>query len=775
MKAILLFTVLFLVLVRGNCQGVPLGQWRDHLPYDQVIGVTSNGSLIYAATKYAVFTYDPSDNSIERLTKVNALSDVNISTIAFNQANGTVLVGYTNGNLDLIKGNTTTNISSIKNSTISGDKGIYNIHNSGTLAYLATGFGIIVIDVSKLEVKDTYIIGSGGVQERVNDVTLTDTKIYASTASGVLEANLSNPFLSDFTQWTSTSSLPLGNIEYGDIEYFDNRLWLVYNGPSSVDDSLYHQNGTSWSREATLTADDIKGIKISSGILLVSQKSYSSRISAAGVLDDFIFSNSSRKIIINDSYFDGTLTYIGDEFIGLVKSVNSWSSEVILPTGPIYVDNYSLKSSEGDVWVTGGNLTPASGLNFFSSTGAWRFSEETWTTFNKYTLPGTAFDNDSSYDYTYVAIDPSNPKKVFLSSSSRAGLLELNETGVQQVFNQTNSSLQERNGITNYYELGEGSFDEQGNLWIPNSRAQNPLSVYTTDGNWKSFNCGASLPNIRLTRSIVDRNNYVWVVAPGSGVFVYNPGSTPTNASDDQYKLLNTTVGNGGLPDNTINCIAEDLDGEIWVGTAAGPAIFYNSLNIFASGSFDAQQILIEQDGNVQLLLETEVINAIAIDGANRKWIGTQSSGVFLISEDGTEQIFHFTEENSPLPSNEIRDIAIDGKTGEVFFGSLNGIVSYKAKATQGDEQFNSVYAFPNPVRPEYQGDIVIRGLMRDSDVKITDLSGHLVFQTTSFGGQAIWNGQTFDGQRVKTGIYLVFAADQQGNNATVAKIAFVN
>ena len=177
----------------------------------------------------------------------------------------------------------------------------------------------------------------------------------------------------------------------------------------------------------------------------------------------------------------------------------------------------------------------------------------------------------------------------------------------------------------------------------------------------------------------------------------------------------------------------------------------------------------------MQILLETETINTIEIDGANRKWMGTQTSGVFLISEDGTEQIHHFTEENSPLPSNEIRDIEINDETGEVFFGTLNGIVSYKSTATEAGDYFSDVYAYPNPVRPEFDGTIAIKGLVRDSDVKITDVSGNLVYETTSYGGQATWNGRTFDGQRVKSGIYLVFASSADGSRAIVTKIAVVN
>lgn len=248
------------------------------------------------------------------------------------------------------------------------------------------------------------------------------------------------------------------------------------------------------------------------------------------------------------------------------------------------------------------------------------------------------------------------------------------------------------------------------------------------------------------------------------------PGITTAGA-----KKLTTAAGNGALPSSTVFCLAKDLDDEIWVGTDKGVAVFYSPENLFTGANFDAQQILLEQDGHVQILLETESVLAIAVDDANRKWIATSKSGVFLMSADGTTQIKHFDESNSPLFSNNVKSIAINHKTGEVYFGTSKGIISYRGTATEAYEDFTDVYAFPNPVKHEYEGPIAIKGLMTNSTIKITDISGALVYETKSEGGQAIWYGKNFKDERVNSGVYMVFCTSEDGARKMVTKILVIN
>ncbi len=775
LKHLILIALLGIVISGAKAQGPEIGAWRDHLPYDELIGVVQAGDLIYAASPYAIFTYNTTDNSIEKLIKGEEISDFGISRLAYSYEDKTVVVGYANGNLDLIKGTTTINMSAIKNSSISGDKEIYNIHCVDGLAYLATGFGIVVIDISREEVKDTYIIGAGGTQEIVYDVATDDTMIYAAMDDGIREADLSNNFLSDFSQWTLRSDLPQIGKSVTHLQEFNGDLFACFALSGADNDTVYALKGATWVLDTNESGQDTYGMRVDNNKLLVVHGYNTNVLNDVNNWHRNQWRYNGYSPLLRDAYFDGSVIWLGTAFDGLIRAIDNYNAQSILPIGPLYTENFSFAVMEEDLWVAGGSIFGGLGTNGFQQQGVYRFRGDWWKTFNKFSLPGSLFDSTRAYDFTYLTVNPSNPDNVFISSKSGMGLMELSGETVTS-YNKNNSTITERTGQTDFYELAQPQFDEDGNLWVINSHSLTPVSVKDPSGNWHSLNCASLNSTTRLTRSALDEENHIlWVAAVNTGVYAHFYNETPTDPTDDQCKILNSGLGTGNLPTQQVNCVTIDLDGELWIGTDQGPAVVYNPAEVFQGGDYDAQQILIEQDGNIQLLLETESITAITIDGANRKWIGTTTSGVYLISEDGTEQILHFTEANSPLPSNEIKDIAINGETGEVFFGTLNGIVSYKYNATEGQENYSSVYAYPNPVRPEYDGTIAIKGLLRDSDVKITDASGNLVYETTSFGGQATWDGRTYDGNRVTSGVYLVFASSSDGSTAVVTKIAIVN
>mgnify|MGYP001328278145 CR=1 FL=1 len=263
----------------------------------------------------------------------------------------------------------------------------------------------------------------------------------------------------------------------------------------------------------------------------------------------------------------------------------------------------------------------------------------------------------------------------------------------------------------------------------------------------------------------------------GGGILVFNENGTFSNTADDKFRRITNQLGSGNLPSMNVYSIAEDHDGRIWVGTDQGIVVFYYPENLFNGKNFDGQQIIIAQGPYGQPLLKDETVNSIVIDGANRKWIGTEKGGVFLLSADGLKQIEHFNTSNSPLLSNSISSIAVQPKTGEVFFGTYSGIISFKGTATEGKETYeqNEIYAYPNPVKSNYNGQIAIKNLMANSEIKITDIYGNLVFQTKSFGGQAVWDGKDLSGNRPKSGVYLVFASSKDGSETMVTKIMFIH
>ena len=283
-------------------------------------------------------------------------------------------------------------------------------------------------------------------------------------------------------------------------------------------------------------------------------------------------------------------------------------------------------------------------------------------------------------------------------------------------------------------------------------------------------------PGSYIGQTVHADDGMVWMILPrANGLVVYDYGGTISNTNDDRIKKLGTGENNGGLPTSDVLAIAKDLDGEIWAGTASGPAIHFSPSGIFNTDPIDFQQILIEQDGVVEILLGNQTITSIAVDGANRKWLGTLSDGVFLLSSDGTQQIQRFTKENSPLFSNSIKDIAIDPSSGTVYFATSQGILGYASDANSGLLENTCYDVYPNPVRPDYSGPITIDGLTRGSNVKITDVAGNLVFQTSSNGGRAVWDGNDFNGRRVSTGVYYALVTAPEAASTCTSKILLVN
>ena len=265
------------------------------------------------------------------------------------------------------------------------------------------------------------------------------------------------------------------------------------------------------------------------------------------------------------------------------------------------------------------------------------------------------------------------------------------------------------------------------------------------------------------------------------GIFIWDDKGTLTDQSDDENTFLSSfndidNVGSKITPTNFF-CLEQDKNGVFWAGTDIGPLLFYNPSRAFDEDYTCSRVKIPRNDGTglADYLLQNEKVKAIAIDGANRKWIGTETSGLYLMSENGQETIRHFTTSNSPLLSNNIMSLAINPISGEVFIGTNNGLISFQGDAAEGSNIYNNVYAYPNPVRENYNGIITITGLIAKTQVKITDLNGNLIYQTISNGSIATWNGKDVHGRKVNSGIYMAICANEDGTQSAITKIMVIN
>lgn len=761
----LLFILLFFPSIVTLAQDIPIGDWRDHLPYSDAVSITYGNHIIYCATGSAVFMYDENEKTVERLNLVNGLSDIGLSKIKFNPNNNKIIIAYSNGNLDVINDDKEiTNLSFIKNSNVVGSKTINHIYIVGNLAYLSTGFGIVVLDTDKLEIVDTYLFGPLGSFVITHAITMDNINIYAATDQGVFFANKNNTNLIDYNVW---SLLPdLGTSSYSNIVTYSNRIFVASESSAYNGDTIYYNDAGIWQKFLP-NGYNLNSINVSQGYLLISffnsVEKYDTSLTKIGAIIHHkqLFNVSPAEAIINnEGYF-----LIADESHGALRVKDNWSGDVIAPNGPSSTSVFEMDFQGGDLWVVSGGYNPTSyttsnidkNLFNYSSNSEWLSTPETFFNIN----------GQPAEDAVSVAINPGNKNQTYIGTWND-GLFELNNGVTTNIYTAQNSVLDSTSFGT--AKVGGLAFDKDNNLWILSSFSNIPLAVKTANNEWYNYVLPSNISSSNvLTQLIVSKDNYKWVVEPRiNSVIVYDDNNTISDPSDDR------SVVNGNIPGSRLHSIAEDLDGEIWIGTDEGVSVFYNPSSIF-DNNIEAERIFIQQDGQTQILFETEIVTAIKVDGANRKWIGTQTSGVFLMSEDGTEQIEHFTTANSPLFSNDIFDIDINPKTGEVFFATGKGIISYKGTATEANDDFDNVFVYPNPVKPDFNGTIAIRGLVGDTDVRITDISGNIVYQTTSLGGQAIWDGKDFNGNRVQTGVYMIFNGSPEGDLKAAAKILFIN
>ncbi len=767
-RLLLLILLITSLNITGFAQ-VGIGQWREHLPYSEGIDVAEDeNGIIYCSTPFGVFYLDKEDNSISRMSRITGLSDVGVSSICFANDRKTLIIGYQNGNIDLVKDGDVTNISDIKRKSIIGSKSINDIYIHDDYAFLSCGFGIVVFDLKKVEIKDSYYIGDNGSTIQINSVLVINGIIYASTTNGLKVADYNNPNLSNYESWETVTGL--GDFNFGDLTAYDGKVITYKTSEEYGKDTLYILENGSWNKFMTNHNGPFTNVTAFGDTLILA--------STYGFYYYYNNLNTSFNAYTYNLPTDNALPtpnkiikastgelWIADKTRGLVKMPREWSYEIFKPTGPQYNSSWQMDLVDENLWVTSGGISE-NGSGIYSTKGVYSLSGGKWYSMN-YTNT-TAFD--SIFDPVSVAIDPSNPKHVFVGCWG-GGLMEFLDGAVINVFDHTNSPLNDATNNQGWVGIEGLEYDTDNNLWITNSSNKYGLVKLTPAGEWVEYNLAPHVSDNFIGDILIDDYNQKWILMKrGGGMIVYSENGTPDNLSDDRKIKITSATGSGNLPSTVVYAAAKDLDGEVWLGTSKGVAVFYSPELVFSGYNFDAQQIFVDPF----YLLESENVTAIAVDGANRKWLGTKNAGVFLMSDDGTEEIHHFTTENSPLLSNYIYTIAIDHLSGEVFFGTESGIISYRSDATAGAENHSNVKVFPNPVKPEYNGLVTISGLVTDAEIRITDAAGNLVNETKAEGGTATWNCKNYGGTKVGTGVYLVFSSNEDGSETTVAKILII-
>ena len=759
--------VLFLVSiisVNAFSQAVEIGQWKDYLPYESGQFVAKMDGKIYLATENSIFYYETNNLSINRLSKANGLSDVDISTMKKDPEQDLIIVAYENANIDIIRDDQIENVSDIKRASILGIKSINNITFFENDAYLSCSFGIVRLDTEKKEIKSTYFLNNNQTLA-VNDLAFYNDSIFAATDSGIYKGRIESN-LSDYRKWSSSNvTSKVINIELKDDDFFFIE---------ETDSIFRFTNGVA---QFVIEQEYLRTIKQIGNQIYVLSRSKIHRLNQFDNLD--LISESSFIYKGNDLIKDGDNYWFaeGNKSLVLLEQQNKYRQ--YKPEGPKSNFVFSLSSSNEKLFVSPGGITIIWG-NSSTFKGFYWFDNYSWSSLRYDELGGR-----NIADVTTILEGPD--QKLYLASWND-GIIQLQygENGYEYEqshdFFTSNGQLQTLSPEPSSSSYGRMrvkglAFDNNGDMWATNSLVEKGLARMNKEKEWQSYKIQSyNTQADHLGDLVIDDYNQKWFyIAKGGGLLVYNDNNTPEISGDDRDIHLTTAAGQGGLPSNLIFSLAKDRDGQIWIGTDKGIAVFYNPESVLEQDIVDAQQILVESDGYVEPILNNEAVTAIAIDGANRKWFGTQNSGLFIYSSDGSEQLEHFTETNSPLFSNNISSLAINQESGEVFIGTSKGLISYKSGAIEGQETHNNVLVYPNPVRENYNGPIAIKGLVQDANVKITDINGLLVSEFTALGGQAVWDGTNGSGVRVSTGVYLVFTSNENGTETNVAKILFIN
>ncbi|OJJ15184.1 hypothetical protein BKI52_39660 [marine bacterium AO1-C] len=752
------FIQLFTQHYLTQAQNIPLGTWRTHASYQFVKSVAVGGNRVYAASNNGFFYLDKTDQTLNILSKVSGLSDTEISEIAYNEALQTLVIAYQNGNLDLLKTNEIVNIPLIKNNqAINTSRQTNHILMNGNDALLSLDFGVVVLDVARNEVKATYQnLGVNGRSIAIRGATVSQDSIYLATENGIYFAPFNdNVNLQDFNNWQRFENTSgIDTLGFQHIISFQNRVYVARGNNELY---VYNHNQT-WSQVTLPTptapnTGNIRDLNASSSQLAISLDDRIYLLDASNQVQTI---TNARLTTPQASQYDadGNL-WIGDAINGLVQRT-SGNFQSFFPNGPARAQSQFLGNFQNQIiTLSGGYLTDGTPQN--SNAGWYLFETAQWKNFNAFDPLNSQSIADIK-DFSALKFN-SNDQKLYLGSY-QSGLYTFENNTLTQV---TDAPLV-INTSDNTRRVTSIAVDVEGRLWVTNpSNDINKRFLHRRDsqGNWESIIAPATMTGV--PRGVITSfSGYLWMrldPLAGNGIWVYDP-------SQRRSKILNSQVNNGNLPSTNVYSLVEDKEGQIWVGTDRGVAVFFNPGDAFQS-AIDATKPIF--DG--QNLLRAETVNTIAVDGGNRKWMGT-NNGLWLFNPDGTQLVNNFTTKNSPLPSDVILDIAIQPQTGEVFIATDKGVVSYRGTATEGTTTHQTVKVFPNPVRPNYTGLVGISGLVANARVKITDTSGKLIYQTQAQGGTVSWDLRDYTGFRAKSGIYLIFSTNSDGTETFVTKIA---
>ncbi len=763
MKNGFLYFILLLFLQTGFAQNNML--WQGYFSYNAIKDVSQSPTTILAASENALFSKNTVNNTIKTTNSIDGLSGQTITSLLYSNMSNKTLIGYENGLMIVINeaDGSMVNVVDIINKQLPANlKRINHFMEYNGIVYVSCDFGIVQFNLATMLFGDTYFIGNNGAEISVKQTTVFNGFIYAATIDGIRKADSANKNLVDFNQWTSIAS---GS--WSSVEAFDTQL-LAINTSGNI--QKYNSGTNSFSAFLQLPQAAVD-MRASDNYLMITTPT-----------SVYVY-NKQLTVVrqINTSQITGTIVsfscatnigdtlYIGTNENGMYITTISVSSalENTKPSGPSRNNIFAIQATTTSLWAVYGDYNLFYNPYALDSYGISKYSETGWLNIPYEKVFGAK-------SMVRVTVNPTNEKEVY-ASSFFSGLLKIVDDVPKILYNQSNSGLESlilSPPNPNYIDIriNGAAFDKNGILWVTNSLIKNGLKTLSPTGQWQSYSLDKILinsSNSNFCRLSIDKNGTKWITTDKDGLVGFNE-------KNNVFKKITSGTDTGNLPTTDVRVAASDNNNQLWIGTTKGLRVLSNIGSFSTEDQLTTRPIIILEDGLAQELMYEQFITDIVVDGANNKWIGTIDSGVFLVSPDGQQTKYHFTTTNSPLPSNVINDIDINASTGEVFIATDKGMVSFKGTATAANEDLNNVFVYPNPVRPDYEGTVKISGLLNKATIKITDIEGNLVYETTSEGGTIEWDTTAFGKHKVASGVYMIFISAQDGVETKVKKVMII-
>ena len=760
MKNQIRFLLLLFTIQLGYAQNHQL--WKGYFSYNEIKGMAQSPTAFFAASENALFSKNLNTNTLQTTNTIDGLSGETITAVYHSAAFNKTIVGYENGLMVVINeadGTMQNVVDMVNNNVAQNLKRINHFMENEGMLYISCDFGIVQYNIATSGFGDTYRIGDLGREIKVSQSVVFEGYIYAATESGILRGALNNKNLNDYQQWIQIAAGGFTNVAS-----FRNALFAISNSglmqrlEGAVFVPFY---------QFPISANDIRK---NSDYLIVTTPN---TVSLFNQNLSLVLQINNNQVADNLPKFTcatiiGDTIYLGTAENGVVTTTISNPSvfELMNPDGPIRNNIFSIKATTTNLWAVYGdydvfyNPVP---LDYY---GISKYTNAGWQN-TAYNQLRQAVDQEVA-SLVSITVNPKNEEEVYLSSF-HSGLLKVKNDVPTLLYNQTNSGLESFVG-GNTIRINGTAFDRSGNLWVTNSIVKNGLKVLKTNGQWQSYNLEnyfQVIGKFNLGRLTIDKNGTKWMVTRDDGIIAFNENG-------NIFKKIKMGSEEGNLPINDARVTAVDNNNQLWIGTRKGLRVLSSVDRFLSTGQMSTKAIIILENDLAQELLYEQFITDIVVDGANNKWIGTADSGVFMLSPDGQKTLYHFTTSNSPLPSNTINDIDINGTTGEIFMATDKGMLSFKGIATDASENLSNVIVYPNPVRPGFEGTVKISGLLDKCNVKITDIEGNIVHEAFAEGGTIEWDTKAFGKYNVASGVYMIFISSRDGVETNVKKVMII-